>query len=109
MKSRVVTFFAEAGQLGELADAVDRRVLPQYSKLPEFLGFLLLKAEGTPNPEVLAISLWDDGLEGSEALSEEFVGDILEKTGMAPTRGRFDIMRAFARDTNGADCRLIGP
>ena len=36
-------------------------------RFPHFLGFVALQSEGS-RPKVVAMSFWDDGLEGSEAI-----------------------------------------
>ncbi len=50
------------------------------------------------------MSFWDDGLEGSEASSEDFRNEIEAITGTTPARRAFDILKVMVRDTNGKPC-----
>lgn len=104
MKSRRVSFFIEREQIGTVVTAIETEVLPFYSSRPHFLGFLALEAELGPRPEVVVITLWDDGLTDSEALSDAFREQVQRVTGMMPARQAFDILRVMVRDTNGDIC-----
>jgi hypothetical protein len=65
------------------------------------LGFVALKSELGPRPEILAISFWEEGLENSEAISQERRDGVERRTGTAPTRKAFDILKATVRNKNG--------
>jgi len=84
--------------------AIDANVLPRYSLLPHFFGFVALESELGPRPEIVIISLWDDELSESEATYELFRDEIQRLTGMTPARQAFDILRVMVRDTNGDIC-----
>jgi len=60
-----VIFFAEEVQIPEVKRRINDEVLPRFSEVPEFLGFVALQSEGS-RPEIIAMSFWNDGLEGSE-------------------------------------------
>jgi hypothetical protein len=72
--------------------------------LPRFLGFLALQSELGTRSEIVIITLWDDGLEATEELSEAFRNEIQRATGMMPARQAFDILRVMVRDAEGAVC-----
>jgi hypothetical protein len=104
MKSRCVSFFVEDELVADVVRRVERDVLPRFSQLPHFLGFVALRSESGPRPEVVTMSFWDDGLEASEAMSEDFRNEIEAVTGSAPARRAFDILRVMVRDTHGDVC-----
>lgn len=104
MKSRQVSFFVEPHLLPGVMSAVDEEVLPRFSQIPHFLGFVALQSELGPRPEIVAMSFWDDGLADSEAASEEFRDEIQRVTGTTSARKAFNILRVMVRDTNGNPC-----
>lgn len=105
MKSRRVTFFVEdEEQVVDVLTAMEEHVLPRYSARPHFLGFVALRSEQGPRPEIVLISMWDEALEDSEAMYEVFRDEIQRVTGMLPARQSFDILRVIVRDTNGDIC-----
>jgi hypothetical protein len=104
VKSRRVTFFVERRQIPEVMRTIETVVLPLYSARPHFPGFIALQSELGTRPEIVVISLWDNGLEDTEALSEAFRDEIQRATGMLPSRQAFDILRVMVRDINGHIC-----
>jgi len=86
-----VTFFAQSDQVPELQRRIAEEVLPRFSEIPEFLGFVIMQSDGHRS-EIVAMSFWDEGLEGSEAISEEFRDEIERATGAAPTQKEFSIL-----------------
>jgi hypothetical protein len=96
-----VVFVAGDEKIRDVKRRIDDEVLPRFSKIPHFLGFVALQSEGS-RPEVVALSFWDDGLEGSEAISEEFRDEIERVTGAALARKEFTIVRMLMRGTNRA-------
>jgi len=104
MKSRCVSFFVEEPLIPEVVRRIQEDVLPRFSQLPHFLGFVALQSELSPRPEIVAMSFWDDGLEDSEAISDSFRSEIQNVTGTAPARRAFDVLRVMVRDTNGDVC-----
>jgi hypothetical protein len=101
VKARSVVFFARDEQIPDVKRRIDDELLPRFSMVPHFLGFVALQSEGS-RPEVVALSFWDDGLEGSEAISEEFRDEIERLTGAAMARKEFTIVRMLMRGTNRA-------
>lgn len=104
MKSRCVSFFVDELLIPEVVRRIQDDVLPRFSQLPHFLGFVALQSELGPRPEVVAMSFWDEGLDDSEAISEDFRNEIEAVTGTTPARRAFDILRVMVRDTNGQVC-----
>jgi hypothetical protein len=103
VKARSVIFFAEADQIADVKRRINEEVLPRFSDIPEFLGFVALQSEGS-RPEVVAMSFWKEGLERSEAISEEF-RDVIERvTGAALARKEFDIVKIMMRGPSGEVC-----
>ena len=99
-----MNFFVEPEMVSDILTRIEKEVLPRFSRLPHFLGFVALKSETNTRPEIVALSFWDDGLEGSEEASEAFRDQVEEMTGAAPGRKTFEIIRAMVRDTDGAVC-----
>jgi hypothetical protein len=103
VKARSVIFFAEEDQIPDVKRRINDEVLPRFSEVPEFLGFVALQSEGT-RPEVIAMSFWNEGLEGSEAISEEFRDEIERVTGAALARKEFTIVKMMMRGSDGEVC-----
>jgi hypothetical protein len=101
VKARSVHFFAESERIPEVTRRINDEVLPRFSAMPEFLGFVILQSEGS-RPEIIAISFGDHGLDGSEAISEEFRDEMERVTGAALARKEFNIVRMMMRGSNGA-------
>ena len=104
MKSRQVSFFVEEDLLPSVMRTVEDEVLPRFPRMSHFLGFVALRSEQGPRPEIVALSFWDDGLEDSEAVSEAFRSELQRVTGTASARKAFDILRVMVRDTKGEPC-----
>ena len=104
MKSRQVSFFIDQDLLPSVMGTIVNDVLPRYGNLPHFLGFVALQSESGPRKEIVALSFWDDGLEGSETASREFRSEIQRVVGTNPTRKAYDIVRVMVRDTDGQPC-----
>jgi hypothetical protein len=101
VKARFVSFFAESERIPEVTRRIDDEVLPRFSAIPEFQGFVILQSEGS-RPEIIAISFGDHGLEGSEAISEEFRDEMERVTGAALARKEFTVVKMMMRGSNGA-------
>jgi len=86
-----VSFFAQSDQIPELKRRVTEEVLPRFSAIPAFLGFVIMQSDGQRS-EIVAMSFWDEGLEVSEAISEEFRDEIERVTGTAPAQKEFTIL-----------------
>ena len=105
VKSRQVSFYVEPRLVPDVITTIDEEVLPRFSQMPHFLGFVALQSElGGARPEIVALSFSDDGLEDSETASEEFRDEIQRVTGTTSSRKAFDILRVMVHDTNGAPC-----
>lgn len=103
-KSRVVAFYAEADLIPGIVSTIDEQVLPRFSALPHFLGFVALQSESGPRSEVVGISMWASGLDDSEAVSEEFRDEVHRVTGTTPSRKSYDILRVMVYDADGELC-----
>jgi len=99
-----MSFFIDQDQIPLVIREVQEGVLPRFSELPHFLGFVALQSEVGPRPEIVAMSFWEDGLEDSEAVAEEFRDEIVRVTGKTPARKAFDILRVMVRNTDGEVC-----
>ena len=104
MKSRQVSFFVEPDLLPGIMSAVADDVLPRFGQLPHFLGFVALQSESGARREIVAMSFWDDELEGSEAVSQDFRDEIQRIAGTNPTRRAYEILRVMVRDAHGQPC-----
>ena len=80
MKARFVNFFAGSDRIPDVKRRINEEVLPRFSAIDEFLGFIILQSVGS-RPEIIAISFGDRGLDGSEAISEEFRDEMERVTG----------------------------
>jgi hypothetical protein len=94
--TRCVSFFAEPGQVSEVERRINNDVLPRFSSVQGFLGFLALLSNGSRR-EIIAMSFWDGGLEGSEEISEIFRDEIERVTGAAPARKEFRVITMVMR------------
>ena len=101
MKARFVNFFAGSDRIPDVTRRINEEVLPRFSSIDEFLGFIILQSEGS-RPEIIAISFGDHGLDGSEAISEEFRDEMERVTGAALARKEFSIVKMMMRGSNGA-------
>ena len=95
-----MVFYAEEEPKPDVKRRIDEEVLPRFSEVPHFLGFVAFQSEGSR--QVVAMSFWDDGLEGSEAFSEEFRIEMERVTGAALARREFTIVRMLMRGADGA-------
>jgi hypothetical protein len=100
MMTRLVSFYAEPDQIPDLKRRIGEEVLPAFLALPQFLGFVALQSGGS-RPQIVAMSFWDDGLEGSEAISEEFRDEVERVTGATPARKEFQTVKLMVRGPNG--------
>jgi len=98
--TRFVSFFAESDQLPDVKCRIEKEVLPRFLAIPQFLGFVALQSEGS-RPEIVAMSFWEDSLESSEAISEEFRDEIERVTGTTPARKQFNVAKMLVRGPNG--------
>jgi hypothetical protein len=104
VKSRQVSFFAEPDLLPGIMSAIANDVLPRFSQLPHFLGFVALQSESGPRREIVVMSFWDDELEGSESVSQDFRDEIQRIAGTYPARRAYEILRVMVRDAHGDPC-----
>jgi quinol monooxygenase YgiN len=101
VKTRTVSFFAGPDQVPEVRRRIEEEVLPRFRRMPGFIGFVALQSEGSRS-EFVALSFWADGLEDSEAVSEEFRDEIERVTGAAPARQEFTIVKLSIGDEKGS-------
>jgi hypothetical protein len=94
--TRCVSFFAMPDQVSEVERRINDDVLPRFSDVQGFLGFLALVSDGSRR-EIIAMSFWDDGLKGSEEISETFRDEIEHVTGAAPARKEFRVITMVIR------------
>jgi hypothetical protein len=85
MKLRMVSFFADANALDDIQQRIQETAFARFAGVSGFRGVLAIHSEG-PRPEIIAMSFWDDDLEASEQISEEFREEIEGVTGRAPSR-----------------------
>ncbi len=107
MMSRQVTAFVEPEALDAVISTLIDDVLPVYCKTPHFLGFTVVKSDKGPRTEVVATSYWDDGLEQTAQLSDQFVARIRAIDGVSAARRPFEIVYATMRDTTGGFCAEV--
>jgi hypothetical protein len=100
VKARSVSFFAGPDQIPEVKRRIEQEVLPRFRRLSGFLGFVALQSDSARS-EFVALSFWADGLEPSEAISEEFRDEIERVTGAAPARREFAIVKLSVTDERG--------
>jgi hypothetical protein len=104
MKARSVTFFVTTALMPAVLRRIDEEFLPRFAAVAAFRGLVVLRSEG-PRPEVVALSFWDEQLESSERISEEFRDEIERMTGATPARKEYHVsLMAMAGDlTEPAD------
>ena len=83
---------------------IDKEVLPRFKVLPHFLGLSALQSALGTRSEIVVVSLWNDELNESEAISESFRLRIQQATGMTPERREFHVLRVVALNAKGETC-----
>lgn len=107
MKCRKVSFFLDPGQVAASIDSISREVLPDFLALPDFRGYLALQSDHGARTELIVMSFWDEGLDGSEAASTAFTTAVYNAAGTNPTRSTFDVLGALIVDESGAVPMLV--
>ncbi len=96
-----MAFFADRNQVPEVVRQIADEVVPRFSAIRGFVGFVALQSEGI-RPEILAMSFWQEqGLEHSEAIAAQFRNEIEMVTGTSPTAKQFTVLKFVMRDFKG--------
>jgi len=91
-KARVLSFHVDEDDLPGITAAIDG-VADQFRSHPDFRGLVCLERESTRN-EVIVITLWDgQGLEATEAESEEARHRIAATTDLGVSSKCYDVLR----------------
>ena len=62
MKARSLTFYIQPDRLAEVLRVFDEQIVPEYRKLPNFVGLVVLHAD-LGRKEVVGLSIWDGDLD----------------------------------------------
>jgi hypothetical protein len=91
--ARVLTFFAESGDLATLADSLRSELPPIYGTFPGFLGLLVLEKPGARS-HVIAMTIWQDeeSLWASEKIADAFADRITHASGNAVARNTYNVL-----------------
>jgi hypothetical protein len=100
MKLRMVSFFADASALDDIQRRIRETAFRKFAGVNGFRGVLAIHSDG-PRPEIIAMSLWDDDLDASETISEEFREEIESITGRAPSRKTYLVDLAMLPGESG--------
>lgn len=110
MKCRQVSFYAESSAIGRAMTVIAEDVVPRYSAVPHFLGYVILQEETTSahsvdseRREVTVQSFWNADLAGSEATAQEFISEVFRVAGTNPSRRNYDLIRAKWRGGSGEE------
>ena len=108
MKCRQLSFYAGPEAVEHALATITDEVVPRFSALPHFLGYVVLRSDPPPGHhvsnerrELTVMSFWSDGLEGSESTAQEFISEVNRVAGTNPTRRSFDLLRATWRRQEG--------
>ena len=108
MKCRQVSFHAERSATASVMATIADEVIPKFSAIPHFLGYVVLESETAPGHgalderrEMTVMSFWHTGLEGSEEVAQEFISEINRVAGTNPTRRSYNLMKAMWRGRDG--------
>jgi len=108
VKCRQLTFFAEPAAVESAMATITNEVIPQFSDIPHFLGYVVLQSDVSPGHrdtdvrrELTVMSFWSDGLEDSDATAKRFISEVNRVAGTNPVRKTFDLLRAVWRDDDG--------
>ena len=108
MKCRQLSFYAEPAIAAQTMQTIADDIIPRYLEAPHFLGYVVLQSDPPPGHdrpggrrEITVMSFWEDGLEGSEPISKEFVGVVNRVAGTHPIRKSYDLLRAMWRNRAG--------
>jgi len=96
MKARTLTFSIDPARVPQVLEALDEQILPEYRKMPNFVGLVILQADHARR-ELVGISVWDGGLEDSAELLASFRQRLTALAGTAPTTATYDVLRFAAR------------
>src|SRR5665213_3286528 len=110
MKCRQLVFFAEPAAVESAMVTITNEVIPRFSDLPHFLGYVVLQADVSPGHrdsdvrrELTVMSFWSDGLEDSDATAKQFISEVNRVAGTNPVRKTFDVLMAVWRDEDGGE------
>ena len=110
MKCRQLSFYATPEAVDSALATIAGEVIPRFISRPHFIGYVVLQAQTGPGHiesntrrEITVMSFWEDGLEGSESIVQEFIGEVNRVAGTNPTRKSFDLLKAMWRDSAGAE------
>lgn len=92
MKARTLTFYVEPELVPAVLKALDEEILPEYRKIPGFLGLVLLHADHSRR-EIVGISVWDGSLAESNRVMAGFRLQLSSIAGTAPTTETYDVLR----------------
>jgi len=108
VKCRQLSFYAEPAAVDSALATIAGEVVPRYIATPHFLGYVVLRTHTPPGHvdadarrEITVMSFWHDGLEGSESIAQEFIGEVNRVAGTNPSRKSFDLLKAMWRDSDG--------
>lgn len=91
-KARVLTFHVDAYELPGLTEAIDD-ISQQFERRSDFRGLVCLEHDGIRN-EIIVITMWDgEGLESTEAESEDARHRIAATTDLGVTSKHYDVLR----------------
>lgn len=93
MLARVMTFYAAANDLSDLAESLRSELPPVYVPFPGFKGLLVLEKPGTRS-HVVALTLWEDeeSLRASEKFADAFADRITHAAGNAVARNSYNVL-----------------
>ena len=108
MKCRQLSFYAEPDEVERTMVVIAEQVVPKFVKTPHFLGYVVLETDPSPGHpdtdnrrELTVLSFWSDGLEGTEATAQDFIGEVNRVARTNPVRKRFSLLKAMWRDDHG--------
>ena len=110
MKCRQLSFFAEPDAVESALATITDEVIPQFSGIPHFLGYVVLRSDVSPGHrdsdtrrELTVMSFWSDGLADSDPTAKQFISEVNRVAGTNPVRKTYDLLRAIWRDDHGGE------
>ena len=110
MKCRQLAFYAEPAAVESTMATITNEVIPRFSDIPHFLGYVVLQSDPTPGHrdsdvrrELTVMSFWSDGLADSDATAQQFISEVNRVAGTNPVRKTYDLLKAVWRDEDGGE------
>ena len=99
MKARTVSFYIDPEFVGEVLEALDNELIPQYHEVPHFIGLVVLESEAEGRREFFGMSVWDGERTDCDDVIDAFLDRLFEVAGTSASTRRYNVVRLVAANT----------